>query len=93
MPSKHVFRVQFPVGVFFDDTICSWLSNPGIVIRGCSSNGRAPALQAGSSGIDTRQLHLFTIVNNRGVVAQMVERSLSMRDVAGSIPANSINLL
>ena len=68
-------------------------SNPGIVIRGCSSNGRAPALQAGSSGIDTRQLHLFTIVNNRGVVAQMVERSLSMREVAGSIPANSINLL
>jgi hypothetical protein len=28
-------------------------------IRGCSSNGRAPALHAGGTGIDTLLLHIF----------------------------------
>jgi hypothetical protein len=32
---------------------------PGLQRRGCSSNGRAPALHAGGTGIDTLLLHTF----------------------------------
>ena len=32
---------------------------PSTIIRGCSSNGRASALHAEGTGIDTPQLHYF----------------------------------
>ena len=47
-----------------------------------SSIGRALALHARGRGIETLAIH-------GGVVAQMVERSLSMREVGGSMPSDS----
>ena len=73
---------------------------------GCSSNGRASALHAEGTGIDTLLLHIFCFSHNQGIkkrmhvmksqtitdggVAQMVERTLSMREAQGSIPCYSI---
>jgi hypothetical protein len=41
--------------------VCVWFVNavPNPCLRGCSSNGRAPALHAGGTGIDTLLLHFF----------------------------------
>lgn len=41
MSCKHITRVRVPIGPFW----------------GCSSVGRAPALQAGGSGFESHQLH------------------------------------
>ena len=38
-----------------------------------------------------QQLSYILLKNSNGVVAQMVERSLSMREVRGSIPRISMN--
>lgn len=46
---------------------------------GCSSDGRAPALQAGCRGFEPRHFH-------HAAIAQLVEHSSCKGDVAGSIP-------
>lgn len=46
---------------------------------GCSSDGRAPALQAGCRGFEPRHFH-------HAAIAQLVEHSPCKGDVAGSIP-------
>ncbi len=63
-------------------------SNPIIrTIWGCSSVGRAPALQAGGRGFDYHQLHhLYS------PIAQSVERMTVNHDVAGSSPAGGANI-
>ena len=73
-----------------------------IFVRGISSSGRALDLHSRGTGIDTRILQLFSsrpkffnsldrtdYVVKPGELAQMVERSLSMREVPGSMPGFS----
>ena len=73
-----------------------------VLTRGISSSGRALDLHSRGTGIDTRILQLFSsrpkffnsldrtdYVVKPGELAQMVERSLSMREVPGSMPGFS----
>ena len=54
-------------------------------IRGCSSFGRAPALQAGGSRFDPVHLHQIA------VVAQSVEHLICNQGVEGSNPSGGTN--
>ena len=55
-----------------------------MMIRGCSSVGRAPALQAGGQEFESPHLHQFIIKTNCGGVAQLGERLLRMQKVRSS---------
>jgi hypothetical protein len=54
--SKEARRAPFG----FSNLSYPLISYP-LELRGCSSNGRAPALHAGGTGIDTLLLHLFLL--------------------------------
>ena len=60
------------------------------LVWGCSSNGRASALNAEGTGIDTLLLHFFA--NIRAVLAEWLRRMLKahVRKSVGSIPTDCI---
>ncbi len=55
-----------------------------MIIWGCSSVGRAPALQAGGQEFESPHLHHLIIKSNCGGVAQLGERLLRMQKVRSS---------
>ena len=76
-------RVQFPDAESVSD--CAVVSK---ALRGVRGSHQSP----GRGRRHAALVRCSEALVGHGAVAQMVERSLSMREVAGSIPAGSINV-
>ena len=75
MPDKHEVGGSSPLGPTTYLSVRQWRNSKFPIIWGCSSVGRAPALQAGGHGFESHHLHHEIANISKNFINKQYERA------------------